>query len=405
MRTCGIADDAFLCESARILADGDVAAIPEHVAALAASGRGLSQYIGGLTGFFRNLMVLKFGRARAAFPEIQDDTFQIMSAMAGTLDLDRILAIIGEFAALENAIKVSANQSILLEITLAKLCMNRYRSDTAVEALGARIAGLERKVEELERVASVRQQPAAGVRQQPTIDEPSPATARADERAALPQPEPQEVPSPHIPRAPSYAAPEVLPQPEPQAAPPPLSSPSPAAAPSDGSKTIRPVEGARWREVANHFKQSGDRVIAALLQSAPAYARGDSVIVALPSEKSGFIGMLTSGENAQKLRLAVQKTIAGVRRVQVLTEREFTALDTRAARLPNGGDGGPIGGNHGGSGGSDGNGVGGNSDSGSGDGGGSNGDSGGADADEQSKRAALAQALKEKFPTLTNIHP
>ncbi|MDR3120650.1 MAG: DNA polymerase III subunit gamma/tau, partial [Clostridiales bacterium] len=60
MRTCGIADDAFLCESARILADGDVAAIPEHVAALAASGRGLSQYIGGLTGFFRNLMVLKF---------------------------------------------------------------------------------------------------------------------------------------------------------------------------------------------------------------------------------------------------------------------------------------------------------------------------------------------------------
>ncbi|MCL2059836.1 MAG: DNA polymerase III subunit gamma/tau, partial [Oscillospiraceae bacterium] len=149
LRITGRPGDDYLMQCARILVGRELKSVPMHVAAISAAGMNLIQYIDGMATFFKDLMMLKMGHGRDMFADMQDGIYKEARALAERCDMDMLLAIASEFASLPSSIKDSSNQSVLLEVALAKICLRRFHADNAVEALNARIGELEKQMESL----------------------------------------------------------------------------------------------------------------------------------------------------------------------------------------------------------------------------------------------------------------
>ena len=148
MNTVGLISDGFLCVTADILLNQDVKHIYAHVRELLSEGRDIKQYVQDLTGYFRNLMIMKFGADRTFFPEVQDEIIQRMSGQSARADSEWLIVMISELSSFENTLKNVLNPGILLEVTLARLCLGQFHSDGTIEALNARISLLEQSLEE-----------------------------------------------------------------------------------------------------------------------------------------------------------------------------------------------------------------------------------------------------------------
>ena len=135
-------DESFM-SCAKIILDRNVKAIPEYVAGITASGVNLPQYTDGMTVFFRNMLMIKLGQGRGEFPEMSGDTYGEINNLAERCDIDRLLSLASEFSLMSGILKNSVNQTVLLEVTLTKLCLGRYRSNEAIDNINARIRELE----------------------------------------------------------------------------------------------------------------------------------------------------------------------------------------------------------------------------------------------------------------------
>jgi len=147
LRITGRPGDEYLIQSARILIGGDVKAVPGHIADVLAAGVGNTQFIDGMTVFFRDMLMIKLGHNRESFPEMSDDVFNEAAGLAMGCDVDYLLTVSSEFSLMANALKGSVNQTVLLEVSLAKLCLRRFRTDNAIESINARLNALERRME------------------------------------------------------------------------------------------------------------------------------------------------------------------------------------------------------------------------------------------------------------------
>jgi len=152
-RVAGLTGDELLSQCAGILVRRQTRDVPAHVSALFASGRDAAQYVSGLIGYFRNMMALEFGVSEDEFPEIPAESLQQMRALAREAGLSWIFAVITELSAFEGAIKTAQNQSVLLEVELAKICLGTFHAPDSMAALQARVDRLERELDAARRGA------------------------------------------------------------------------------------------------------------------------------------------------------------------------------------------------------------------------------------------------------------
>ena len=181
----GLSADSFLCDTSAILISRDVKSIYGHVHELLSEGKDVKQYIQELIGYFRNLMIIKFGADRSYFPEIPDDTFVRMSKQSDQSEVEWLITVVKELSSFENVFKNASNPGIMLEVLLAKLCLGQFQSDGTIEALNARIASLEKRLE----IALTQAQA------------PHPTQMQAPYPTQVPAPEPTQAPTPLAPEA------------------------------------------------------------------------------------------------------------------------------------------------------------------------------------------------------------
>ena len=322
LRMTGRPRDDNLVECARILINRQIGSVPRHVAAVSASGLNLNQYIDGMTVFFRHLLMIKLGQDREAFPELPDGIYREAEALASLCDTDYLLAVASEFSTMAYAIKDSVNQTVLLEVALAKICLGRFRSDSAIVNLNARVDALERKLEQAGRVpapveASVKR--VSSPAETPEENVPAPVEANAEYAPA-----PAETPAEYVlapdeataepvsaPAVPVYEPAERLEVPENQA--PPEVEPAPAT----------PVfDDAQWRAIIEKFKNLGNPRLYTLLQTTTTHIAGDNFRIVLPMDMANHSAFLTNPDNLSKLRAEIQSATGRAYAVQVISEHD-----------------------------------------------------------------------------------
>ena len=344
LRVTGCPDDENLVKCARAIMTHDVKAVPGYAAEAADAGMNLLQYLDSLIGFFRNMLMIKLGHGRESFPEISPGTFAEIIELVRESDADIILAIITELAAAAGLVKASSNQSVILEVTLAKISLGRFSSAGAIESLNARIAMLEKRIEGLQAAisgdgagVSLRQpEKSADIarteRQQADAIRPAEAaqpadaavTARLQADAIRPAEAAQPADAAVTERQQADA---IRPADAAQAADAVAMARQQADAirPADAAhaaQPAQPVEPINWNRIVTKFKTTGNPALFSILLSASAEIINDCVYVILSKETAPLSGLLQTPDNAARLRTEIQSATGKPYRVQVVAGRE-----------------------------------------------------------------------------------
>lgn len=162
----GMTSSETIQSFARAIIGKDVQPALNSIKTAIEEGRDLQHFCTQLIDWFRNLMLIKTGGESSELVELDEEELKSVMESGKHVPLDRILDIIKELAETEGRLKWAENQRILLEIAAVKLCMASKNSSvqTAVSGMSgnngpagleARITGLERRLDSLERHKAV----------------------------------------------------------------------------------------------------------------------------------------------------------------------------------------------------------------------------------------------------------
>lgn len=129
----------------RYMLQGDVQGCISVLEEIVMQGRELTQFIGDLTWYLRNLMLAK---STGNIEEVIDASTENLARLkeeADMADLDIIMRYIRIFSELSGQIRYAAQKRILIEMTLIKVC--RPAMETSQDALLDRLRQVEDKVE------------------------------------------------------------------------------------------------------------------------------------------------------------------------------------------------------------------------------------------------------------------
>ncbi|KXL54075.1 DNA polymerase III subunit tau [Anaerotignum neopropionicum] len=140
----GAVDQTVLFEMTKALGKKDSHRVMELVEEMLLSGRDIKQFVSEYLTHLRNfLMVVTIGDA-AAVLDLSGESLERLKGCGAFLSPQEAIFFIERFSYLQSDMRYSANERILLEVELLRLCSPWTQTD--VTALAARIAGLERQV-------------------------------------------------------------------------------------------------------------------------------------------------------------------------------------------------------------------------------------------------------------------
>ena len=283
LKITGRPEDENLVRCADIIINGDVKSIPGHVAEIESAGVSLPQYIDGMAAVFRNMLMIKLGQGSGAFPEINAENFDKLRRLADVSDVDYLIAVASEFSLMVNTIKGSINQTVLFEVSLAKLCLGRFRTDGAIEKINARIGGLEKWIRQLSAQLDNRQVITSDT-QPVTID-----GGADDDNAAIDE---------------SDAENEDV-----------ESADAESTAPS-------PVDKGVWGNVVSRFLTNGNPALYSILQGTSAQTLGDNFQIVLPVDKASLSGLILNHANINKVNEEISTVTNRKYNIQVISDTE-----------------------------------------------------------------------------------
>ncbi|WP_304508736.1 DNA polymerase III subunit gamma/tau [Anaerotignum sp.] len=140
----GAVDQTVLFEMTKALGKKDSHRVMELVEEMMHSGRDIKQFVSEYLQHLRNfLMVTTIGDATGIL-DISGENLERLKGCSAFLSPQEAIFLIERFSFLQSDMRYSANERILLEVELLRLCAPWTQMD--VTALAARIAGLERQV-------------------------------------------------------------------------------------------------------------------------------------------------------------------------------------------------------------------------------------------------------------------
>lgn len=334
-RVAGRPGDDVLLQCARIMIERDVKAIPEHVASITSAGMSLIQYIDGVSLFFRNMMMIKLDGSRESFPEIDDDTFWGMRDLCNKCDLDCLLVVVSEFSALAGTIKNSSNQTVLLEITMAKISLGRYHCADATESINARIGLLEKRIDEIH-AARVPDKsiPATAVAATEAVAASTAVAvtglaAASTEAAAVAATEAETgttaVAATEAVAASAAVAASTAVAVEAVAATTAV-TPTKAVTAAAAAAMPEPINQDVWRKIIAGIKSTGNMLLFSVLSGSSAQTLGDTFYVVVNESILSMRNMATIPDNISLLRDEIQSATGRTYRINIISEKEAQML-------------------------------------------------------------------------------
>lgn len=142
----GAVDQTIFFDMTEALAKRDAKRAMELVEEMMRSGRDVKQFVGEWLLHLRNLLMAATLRNPEAILDLSAEDAVRLQAAAKTLSPEEMIYLIGKFSDLQNELKYAANERILLEVELMRLCSPWTEKD--LTALAARLGELERKMAE-----------------------------------------------------------------------------------------------------------------------------------------------------------------------------------------------------------------------------------------------------------------
>jgi len=119
----GITEAEMLAHIADVVADSDLAGCFAAVDEAVSGGKDIGQLLDDLALYFRDLLRLSLSATPPAWMQIAEANRERMSAQAAKLGTARISAIVQRLAEAAEQLKSSSQHALLLELTLAELCV------------------------------------------------------------------------------------------------------------------------------------------------------------------------------------------------------------------------------------------------------------------------------------------
>ncbi|MCR5719746.1 MAG: DNA polymerase III subunit gamma/tau [Lachnospiraceae bacterium] len=161
-----------LCKA---LTEGDVSESIKILDEVVNEGRELVRFVIDMTGYLRNLMLVKVSDKDTDYLELSKEDMEVITKRAAEIDLDLIIRYIHEFSELANKIKYAQTKRILVEVAFIRMCRPQMETDS--EAVLDRIRQIEKKLEEGITVRT---------RVEQTTDETAPVKEKPVLQAAIP---------------------------------------------------------------------------------------------------------------------------------------------------------------------------------------------------------------------------
>ena len=137
----------------------DITGIVEKMDQLVCEGKDITQFLKELIQYLRNMLICKVTTNAEDLVEASSEVLCDMKNKAQNVSLDMIILMIKELSALENKLKWSQNQRILMEVALIKICEGNYISGG--DTLEEKVAALTAKVLDMEQNGTRVARPAA----------------------------------------------------------------------------------------------------------------------------------------------------------------------------------------------------------------------------------------------------
>lgn len=179
----GFNSEESIASLAAALVEGENSAALDLVHTQAEAGKDLSQLLGDLIGYFRNVLVSKVDSSSTS-EDISPDTQQSVASHAAKLETNRLLALIDHLAETEGKMKWASNKRLHLEIAVIKAIQSLQEAslDDVISMISGAVTSAPSGTGGGPSAAPVREAPVAKAAAQ-VVEEQTPAPAPVAEPA------------------------------------------------------------------------------------------------------------------------------------------------------------------------------------------------------------------------------
>jgi DNA polymerase-3 subunit gamma/tau len=141
----GIVNDSFIAKFTENMLKKNIPAVLENIDSLVMDGRDIAHFTSDLVLNFRNLLICKSTGGKCDhLIDVPQDMLNKLKEQSGMITQDEIIRYIKELSALAYNLKWAANQRVMLEVTVIKLCGSESHLDASISD---RLAALEKRME------------------------------------------------------------------------------------------------------------------------------------------------------------------------------------------------------------------------------------------------------------------
>lgn len=112
------------------------------------TGRDLNQFISEFIWYLRGLMLVDASEQGGELLEVSQEQFALMQEEAKMVDVDTLIRYIRILSDLSNQIRYASQKRVLVEVALIKLCKPQMDQTQDVTTLSARLAAVEKQLEQ-----------------------------------------------------------------------------------------------------------------------------------------------------------------------------------------------------------------------------------------------------------------
>ena len=147
LNVVGMMTADFVIDMVDCILKKDVEGIIRQIDSILFEGKDIVQFLRELIKYFRDMLICKVAKEAESVTEVSRDVFSKMKVQSENIDEDAIVFVIKDLSELENKIKWSQSQKILLEVALIKICKYDFGSNDVSD----KIRALELKLENVEK--------------------------------------------------------------------------------------------------------------------------------------------------------------------------------------------------------------------------------------------------------------
>lgn len=175
LKVLGVVDTQVFSRLMRALTGKDVKTVLSLVEDVVNTGRDLAQFVTDFTWYLRNMLLVRTDESMAAALDMTTENKESLLEESKSTDTVILMRYIRILSDLSNAIRMSMEKRVLLEVALIRLCHPQMDEDNA--AIIQRMEDLEKKQEEAtaitpEMLASLTSQAALGGEKQAKVTPP-----------------------------------------------------------------------------------------------------------------------------------------------------------------------------------------------------------------------------------------